>query len=226
MLYSYAATGIKFSLAFMKSGQLSDNQTFWTRILKCVHTIFSLFRKFRDHRFHKLHFIWEILGNRPNNCYQWWNSVGVNAGFTGNKKLYLHCCMTRIKKRRSGKKRTRDQKKKSAGRRGRVTSNAVKAEEKIIKKQTAAKTAGNGPSSEGKPATAATGKTRSAGARRIAVSKSIVGSAKPSKVPSKIRAAAKKIADSKAGKPKRHEEGTKTFKTKTGFRPRGKKKSA
>jgi hypothetical protein len=135
--------------------------------------------------------------------------------------------MTRIKKRRSGKKRTRDQKKKSAGRRGRVTSNAVKAEEKIIKKQTAAKTAGNvGPVSEGKPLAAATGKTRSAGARRIAVSKSIVGSAKPSKVPSKKRAAAKKLADSKTGKPKRHEEGTKTFKTKTGFRPRGKKKSA
>ncbi len=134
--------------------------------------------------------------------------------------------MTRIKKRRSGKKRTRDQKKKYAGRRGRVTSNAVKAGEKIIKKQTAAKAAGNAALSESKPAAATTGKTRSAGARRVAVSKSIVGSAKPSKVPSKKRAAAKKLAEAKTSSPKGNEAGPKTFKNKIGFRPRGKKKPA
>lgn len=95
--------------------------------------------------------------------------------------------MTRIKKRRSGKKRTKDRKKVTAGRRG---ARAVKKE--IItkaKKEASPKPAIN-ETIVGKKAhvsAGTTGKTRSAGARRIAAAKSVVKGDKTDKTVTKAK---------------------------------------
>jgi len=103
--------------------------------------------------------------------------------------------MTRIKKRRSGKKRTKDKKKISAGRRGaRAIKKEIIAKEKKEKpdKITAIETApGKIPGSPKKT----TGKTRSAGARRIAVARSVAGDAGGQKTGKKIAAPKKESSD-------------------------------
>ena len=86
--------------------------------------------------------------------------------------------MTRIKKRRSGKKRTKDRKKVSAGRRGaRAAKKDIIAKEKKEQSPLASTVAGK--KDDGAPKK--TGKTRSAGARRVAVAKSIAKNSKTNK---------------------------------------------
>jgi len=99
--------------------------------------------------------------------------------------------MTRIKKRRSGKKRTKDRKKVSAGRRG---ARAIKKEiiakvkkEGVVKPPTIETEPGktqNGPKKT-------PGKTRSAGARRLAVARSVAGDTSGKKPAKKITATKK-----------------------------------
>jgi len=114
--------------------------------------------------------------------------------------------MTRIKKRRSGKKRTADRKKASTGRRG---ARAVKKELQTKEKKPAAVTAEPAPLA-GKKLPRTSGKTRSAGARRVAVSKIVANT-------NKQNAATRKPGDEKA-KPA---AGKKTGK---GFAPWNKRK--
>jgi hypothetical protein len=99
--------------------------------------------------------------------------------------------MTRIKKRRSGKKRTKDRKKVSAGRRG---ARAIKKE--IIAKQKKENpvqpaTPETEPGKTQSSAKKTTGKTRSAGARRIAVAKSVAADGRGAKAGKKIPVAKK-----------------------------------
>ncbi len=117
--------------------------------------------------------------------------------------------MTRIKKRRSGTKRTSDRKKASAGRRGaRAVKKEMIAKEKKDRpgKPGAANEATNKPNSDIKKTG---GKTRSAGSRRIAAAKNI--------------ATANKKADKKPIAAKKQNEGEERP-AKKGFAPWNKNK--
>ncbi|MEP7278814.1 MAG: hypothetical protein ABI813_09245 [Bacteroidota bacterium] len=108
--------------------------------------------------------------------------------------------MTRIKKRRSGKKRSTDRKKVSAGRRGRATKNEAVAREKKEnsslerqKEETAHK--------KTPEAVRQKGKARPAGARRVAAAKHIAAPAGGKGAGKKTPATAKKtVAKKKQGK--------------------------
>jgi len=115
--------------------------------------------------------------------------------------------MTRIKKRRSGKKRTSDRKKASAGRRG---ARAVKKEAVVKeKKETGVTGKADTPAKQpGLPAKAS-GKTRSAGSRRVAVGRSVVNTGN------------KKPVSKKAASPEKEKEAKKPGK---GFAPWNKNK--